>query len=521
MKPSPSPADPSGASEALAGAPPHLVARLAGRAPDAGQPSRAVLSAALLRIEAQRAVPAPPPRRGRRLPALPAWSGWAAAAGLTLLLAWEHNDFLTHGWHRHGDAGGGLARHPESAGIPEDGPSFTGDDGAGPDGSAGPSAGPHETKRSLSARNARLRAAPLTAVQDMARLRRDLAKLRAANEARFQAYAGLSRTVVVEMTDPTAPRGQTARLGAMRLSDRVAESIAAGITGDNSGSLAATASSDGSGPSPQTPESPRRPPPEQDLVLSGGDGSWSGDIVIEKGLPNTGLLNLPEGTQIKHLDFPVEDASHYRGLQDLGAGWFYDQFSDLVWQPTGEGRTYVGKKAPAGFDIETFTPPDTAVPQMVENPTATTPSAQPQETPAHPAEDSKPGSSATIPTEIAANTLPARGYPIFDETTGSGSIILQNLPNLSTTGTFASGDATGSLQPTETAGPGQTYQLWITDPAAAAPISVGLIPQLEGGNGRVWFDLGSPGVAPSGYLLTLEPATGSTVPSGRVVLQGP
>ncbi|RYD30788.1 MAG: hypothetical protein EOP86_19280, partial [Verrucomicrobiaceae bacterium] len=209
MKPSPSPADPSGASEALAGAPPHLVARLAGRAPDAGQPSRAVLSAALLRIEAQRAVAVPPRRRDRRFPSPPAWSGWAAAAGLTLLLAWEHNDFLTHGWHRHGDAGGGLVHHPESAGIPEDGPSLTGDDGAGPGpgGSAGPSAGLHETKRSLSARNARLRAAPLTAVQDMARLRRDLAKLRAANEARFQTYAGLSRTVVVEMTDPTAPRG--------------------------------------------------------------------------------------------------------------------------------------------------------------------------------------------------------------------------------------------------------------------------------------------------------------------------
>ncbi len=97
-------------------------------------------------------------------------------------------------------------------------------------------------------------------------------------------------------------------------------------------------------------------------------------------------------------------------------------------------------------------------------------------------------------------TPPVRGYPIFDETTGSGSIILQNLP---------------------AAADGQSYQLWITDPASPQPVSVGIIPSLEEGGGRVWFDLGGPGVAPSGYLLTLEPGAGSKSPTGRVVLQGP
>ncbi|MES2708236.1 MAG: anti-sigma factor [Verrucomicrobiota bacterium] len=535
MSPFPSPADPAGVSEALAGAPPQLVARLAGRAPDAGQPSRAVLTAALLRIQAQ----APARRRARRF-SVPAWSGWAAAAGLAVIFTWEHADKFGDGSHN----GSGVFGWSAAAIDPHAGQnSSSGRTGAPPAHGGGipdfsPGADSWKIRAAAAANAGKHRLQTLTAVQNMAQLRRDLARLRASNEARFQPSPGLSRTVVVEMTDPSDPR-EAARLGALKLSDRVAESIAAGVASD-SGDVAAAASgeagtaslpasnetSDGSPPSPQTPE---KKPSEQDLVLSGGDGSWSGDIVIEKGLPNTGLFNLPEGTQIRHLDFPVENASSYRGLQDLGSGWFYDQFSDLLWQPTGQGKAYIGQKAPTGFDRETFTPPAATTPQLVENPAIPTEHPAVPEIPktTPPADIPAAGmegtsSSGALRTEIAASTPPVRGYPIFDETTGSGSIILQNLPGLTgpdiITGSFTSSRTDSFSNPP---GGGQTYQLWVTDTASDQPISVGLIPPLDGGNGRVWFDLGSPGVAPSGYILTVEPATGSTVPSGRVVLQGP
>lgn len=561
MNSSPSPADSAGASEALAEAPPQLVARLAGRAPDAGQPSRAVLTAALLRIQSQNQqqnhfpfpAPMPAPRRRPRL-SFPAWSGWAAAAGLAVIFTWEHADQFGH---RMRNDSGGLSKNAAVIDVPDGHGPASG--GPGVNGSAGPnedglpafdSSTPGRNHRTGSYSQAiKHRATPLTAVQNMDQLRRDLAKLRASNQARFQPSPGLSRTVVVEMTDPSDPR-EAARISTLGLSERVAESIAAGVSSTDkdpasagmdpaaAGTLASNEKSDGSLPSPQTPE---KKPSEQDLVLSGGDGSWSGDIVIEKGLPNTGLFNLPEGTQIKHLDFPVDDAASYRGLQDLGSGWFYDQFSDLLWQPTGQGKTYIGQKAPAGFDRETFTPPPTASPQLVENPTvpatASTPPAD-----SIPAGVPLEGSTASTGTgasegkinpqmETAVNTPPVRGYPIFDETTGSGSIILQNLPTLNDFGSFnvptslnsvpASDRSSSIPNSVNSTGTGQSYQLWVTDPAADQPISVGLIPTLDGGNGRVWFDLGSPGVAPSGYILTVEPATGSTVPTGRVVLQGP
>ena len=91
-------------------------------------------------------------------------------------------------------------------------------------------------------------------------------------------------------------------------------------------------------------------------------------------------------------------------------------------------------------------------------------------------------------------------YTLFDETTGAGSIVLGNLP---------------------AAPEGRAYQLWLTDSGQQNPVSVGLLPELEGGSGRVFFDTLAPGFAPSGYFLTLESAAGSTQPSGERVLSGP
>ncbi|MDB6068846.1 MAG: hypothetical protein JWL81_17 [Verrucomicrobiales bacterium] len=477
------------APEALATVHPDLVTRLAELAPDAGQPSRAILSAALLRVD--------PPRPRSGPTAVLTWSGWAVAACLALGVGLEKSGwwpgFLTGGQDGKTSGRGTAAIPPGRHGEPQ--PASEAElTGIFKDRTGQPDAGVLPGRRGHS----------LTAVQDMEQLRADLGRLRAANDARFQGADGLSRTVVVEMTDPADPR-EARRSGTLKLSERVAESIAAGVAA----AAAADKKTDPSAPAPDpsgsppapAPEPPSAPPPpapaeSQDLRISGGDGSWSGDIVIEKGLPNAGMFNLPEGTQIRHLDFPVEEAANFRGLQDLGSGWFYDRFGDLLWQPSGQGGEYLGSKAPNGFDPESFTAP--AVVESTETPQTPPVQEVPPAATETPIVETAPPDSGAAPVVVEAP--PVRGYPIFDETTGSGSIILQNLPP---------------------AGVGESYQLWVTDPASSQPISVGLMPAMEAGGGRIWFDLGGPGVAPSGYLMTLEPATGSSIPTGRIVLKGP
>ncbi len=444
--------------ESLAAEQPDFIAQLALLAPDAGAPSRSVLAAANLRIDAQ-----PRAGFGRVLQKWMPWAGWGAAAMLTGILVIEPTLLVPVSGGRTGE----IKVQPGTHNMTGDGATYSKEENGIP-GASGSNADVHtnpdsvvRTRNMEALRMEYEKTGGLTAIQDFAHLKHDLEKLRAAHQARFQSTPQLSRTVVVEMTDP-ASAGEAERLTTLKLSERVAESIAAGVD-------RAAQTSTNNEPSPA----------KKDLVLSGGDGSWTGDLVIEKGFPNTGMLNLPDGTQIKHLDFPLDAVDNIRGLMKLGEGWFYDQFSDVLWQPTGQGRQYVGGKAPAGFDAETFQPPS----QSVTQPSPTHPQPQPE-------------------TQIAAEppAPPVRGYPIFDETTGAGSIILQNLP-----------------EPP----PDQTYQLWVTDASSTAPISIGMIPQLEQGNGRVWYDLGGPGVAPSGYLLTLEPTGGSRQPGNHIVLKGP
>ena len=462
---------PAEAPEALAAAPPALVTRLAGLAPDAGQPSRAILAAALLRI--------PPPRRAARRQTILTLSGWATAACLAVGTGFNHMGMLPSFFP---DGPPTSAERGTTADLPGNHP-------ASPHMADGlpPEAWLEALLKPTHGAGPR-RESSLNARQNMEQLRTDLSRLRAANDARFQGADGLSRTVVVEMTDPADPR-EAQRTGTLKLSERVAESIAAGVTAAGKTDPEKPVAPPASAPPSPAPTAPAVP---QDLRLSGGDGSWSGDIVIEKGLPNAGMFNLPEGSQIKHLDFPVGDAANFRGLQDLGSGWFYDRFGDLLWQPSGQGREYLGTKAPNGFDPESFTPPSPVLPPP------------PQAVPEAPAPQLEAPLVETPPPETPAGAIaavpPIRGYPIFDETTGAGSIILQNLPP---------------------SGAGESYQLWVTDPASSQPISVGLMPALEAGGGRIWFDLGGPGVAPSGYLLTLEPVAGSTSPTGRIALKGP
>ena len=180
------------------------------------------------------------------------------------------------------------------------------------------------------------------------------------------------------------------------------------------------------------------------------------------------VFHLPEEVHVRNLGLPVDDAAA-NGLQLLpdGSG-FYEAKSNLIWRPAADGRGYIGNRPPADFS-----PPSAGL---------DAPAPQPTTPPA------------------AADATAARAFPIFDESTGQGSIILQNLPD---------------------PGQGMTWQLWFTDPELPAPFSPGILPPMETGSGRVFFDLGRTGYAPAGFYLTKEPAGGSAQPTGPVILKGP
>ena len=115
------------------------------------------------------------------------------------------------------------------------------------------------------------------------------------------------------------------------------------------------------------------------------------------------------------------------------------------------------------------------------------PSPSPDEDPGSPAIGSEP-------------QRPASAYTIYDETTGNGSILVQNLP------------------PAEQ---GTRYQLWMIDSLDPQPVNVGGLPELENGGGQVFFELGEGGYSPSQFFLTQEAEDGSDVPAGKPVLFGP
>lgn len=212
-------------------------------------------------------------------------------------------------------------------------------------------------------------------------------------------------------------------------------------------------------------------PPESD-PLSGDKppmrvrpGSRPSEIILEDGLGPLGFLDLPEEVTLRHNAFPVKDWEN-AGLVKSPDGRFYDPAGHILWE-AGTGGQYLGRRVPEDFDASRFA---TAAP--------------------------RPADPAPAPPEPS----PAVAYTLFDETTGAGSIVLGNLPP---------------------APEGRAYQLWLTDPAQQNPVSVGLLPALDGGFGRVFFDTLAPGFAPSGYFLTLEPASGSPRPGGERILSGP
>lgn len=74
-----------------------------------------------------------------------------------------------------------------------------------------------------------------------------------------------------------------------------------------------------------------------------------------------------------------------------------------------------------------------------------------------------------------------------------------------------------NLKPTP---PGSTYQLWIVDPGAAAPVDAGVFAIGEDGRGRVAFRPSAVVSAVSQMAVTLERAGGVPSPEGPMVLAG-
>ena len=271
--------------------------------------------------------------------------------------------------------------------------------------------------------------------QSLKSLRNQVSKLRAANDERFTEVDGVSRMVVIEMLDPSLDTEEK-RERRMVLPVEVSDILASGLDVDT-------------------------PPKKNTVALRGTDNSWEGQVVIESGMVNLDLINLPKGDTILHKNFPLDDIDSYRGIEKLPDGKFYDTFGDILWQPGLNGE-YVGSRP--NEPVEIPTPPEEPI-----------------------AEE----------TNLATQ---ARAFTLFDETTGQGSILVSNVP-----------------PPSE----GSVYQLWMNGPDQDQPISLGVIPDLENGSGRIGFELPDADFSPSNYRLTAEPAGGSFQPTGPTILTGP
>ncbi|MGI8603480.1 MAG: hypothetical protein ACR2OZ_10840 [Verrucomicrobiales bacterium] len=301
--------------------------------------------------------------------------------------------------------------------------------------------------------------------QDSVRLKGELDKLRAVEDARQQLPSGVSDLRVVEMRPPGARLAEAKR---DLLGPRVAEALATGL------SAPAVASSETS-PKIQSPSA-------EPVRLSGRGAHPSTDITIESGLLNIAALNLHPDAQVIHQNFPRPEEFGRYGLTPLDRDTAWDGQGGL-WHRSADGRTWIGQKAPPNWQ-----PPDPD-----EASSATAPTLRPA------AASEVPQPSIDGGEAPAAQTTQPYALPILDHN-GQGTLIVQNLPP---------------------APEGQAYHLWLRDPRFPDPINIGVLPPMESSSDHFGFDLGAPGFVPTGYLLTLEAKGAATSPQGKIVLQGP
>jgi hypothetical protein len=298
-------------------------------------------------------------------------------------------------------------------------------------------------------------------VQSLDRLRDEVSRLRAGDAERYETRNGVARVVVMELNGQHA-EGTPARRPRLT-SDKLSDIVAAGLSG-KAGETP---------PSSETPPADGSTPPEKrPITLRPGD-TWNGEFVVPAGepLPDFSLLNLPPGVSIRYGSLPLEDPVWAENFHPVtgSAGTYYDVRNDVIWSPSSDHPgEFTGRRPGAEFNKDTYTMQTGGTP-----------------VPATPGNSSPYGD---------------RGYSawtIFDETTGRGSIIVEHVAP---------------------APEGMVYRLSFEDTAHGRSVQVGDLPELESGSGRVQFEMGLPGYAPSSWQLHLvDKTTGAATP----VLQGP
>ncbi len=279
--------------------------------------------------------------------------------------------------------------------------------------------------------------------QDIETLEKQVGQLKRLHEDRFRAVPGRARLLVVEMrgTKEIEPNSVEESRGEGEVREiEVADSVPRPIPDPN--------------PRPSA-EPPPRPEPTQGPV----------SIVT----PTRDLPTLLAGVVVQGLQQNLELEAQLGFFNPDNSAIAPDSFG--VPDSITEANVFSGSNwsaATAGADSELAA----AEPSMPESP------------------------ERSIEVETPARQ--AAGYTIFDETSGEGAIIVQDL-----------------APPSE----GSDYQLWIVDPRSEEPISAGLLPEIEEGSGRIDFNgLGS---VPSGFFVTEEPKNGSELPTGAVIISGP
>ncbi len=395
------------------------------------------------------------------------WGGWAAAA--CLALTWSAQHYTSSGKRTALVSTGTTGRGTEAGSLkggssPGDTP--PGQNGTGQGTRVEPVAaeGPRGKLRDRQ-RNVR----DYQLVQSVDRLRKEIGRLRAADAERYTPRNGVARIVVMELGEPRNKQATAGKLS----SDRLADIVAAGVTGSGS-------QPDSSADKPADPSA--APSPEKrPIILRPGD-TWNNEFVVPAGepLPDFSVLGLPPGVSIRYGSLPLDDPQWGDNFHPVNGqeSTYYDQRNDVIWTPSADHPgEFVGRRPGMEFNKDSF--------QFTEppgSPRATTATPQPE-----------PRDTAVPATE--ANEVPMSGWTIFDETTGKGSIVVND------------------LAPTPE---GMTYRLSFEDAAQSRTVPVGDLPVLENGGGRVYFDLGVSGYSPARYRLDLVSKDAATP-----VLHGP
>jgi hypothetical protein len=395
--------------------------------------------------------------------------GWPIAAALVALLAWGFTRYqeVQHNLSRAEGERDAVAGKLDQLFLVLDG---NANGGAGSEGTVlAPADGKGGEGKGGIPELLRAAHKSVTLLQNLDEVKKQLAQFRRLEDERLVSNPGLARLTVVEMLDPTLTPEERERQRTLsnEVSDIIGETIETAGGGESS--------EPGDGDAEKAEPTP--------LQISAE--FWPREVTVTGGMLPFGFAeNLPNGTTIRQKGFTAESGEEL-GFVPMDGGRFYDPRGNLIWSPSANGEDYLGRRPVAGFDpdnLETYLPP----------------ADEPVKAPA----------TEPLPKPAAEETAPAfdpKAFTLYDETTGQGSVIVQNLPE---------------------ADQGSLYHLWLNDPRTEAPIPVGWIPNdLEAGSGRVFFELDA-GFVPSGYLLTIEVYDESgkiqvSEPSDTVILHGP